>query len=74
MSTATVRNATLAFLMAWGTGFAPTPPLAAHEAWSDVAFVEAVTGRVVAFASGSPALLGPLDVISNRTQVRSSGQ
>ena len=69
MNTATVRNATLAFLMAWGTGFAPTPPLAAQEASSDVAFVEAVTGRVVAFASGSPALLGPLDVISNRTRV-----
>ena len=37
-----------------GLGHAPTPPLAAQEASSDVAFVEAVTGRVVAFASGSP--------------------
>ena len=44
-------------------------PLAAQEASRDVAFVETVTGRVVAFASGSPALLGPLDVITDRTRV-----
>src|SRR4051812_13979747 len=44
-------------------------PLAAQEASRDVAFVETVTGRVVAFASGTPALLGPLDVITDRTRV-----
>ena len=44
-------------------------PSAAQEASSDVAFVETVTGRVVAFASGAPTLLGPLDVITNRTRV-----
>jgi hypothetical protein len=44
-------------------------PLAAQEASRDVAFVETVTGRVVAFASGTPALLGPLDVIADRTRV-----
>ena len=44
-------------------------PLAAQETSRDVAFVETVTGRVVAFASGTPALLGPLDVITDRTRV-----
>jgi hypothetical protein len=44
-------------------------PLAAQEASRDVAFVETVTGRVVAFASGTPALLGPLDVLTDRTRV-----
>jgi hypothetical protein len=50
--------------MVWG--FAP---LAAQEASRDVAFVEAATGRVVALASGAPALLGPLDIITDRTRV-----
>ena len=44
-------------------------PLAAQEASSDIAFVETVTGRVVAFVSGRPTLLGPLDVITNQTRV-----
>ena len=44
-------------------------PLAAQEAPRDVAFVEAVSGRVVAFATETPALLGPLDVITHRTRV-----
>ena len=44
-------------------------PLAAQEASSDVAFVETLTGQAVAFISGRPALLGPLDVITNRTRV-----
>jgi hypothetical protein len=43
--------------------------LAAQEASRDVAFVETVTGRVVAFVSGAPALLSPLDVITDRTRV-----
>ena len=51
-------------LMVWGLA-----PLAAQEASRDVAFVEAATGRVVALASGAPALLGPLDVITDRTRV-----
>jgi hypothetical protein len=50
--------------MVWGLA-----PLAAQEASRDVAFVEAATGRVVALASGAPALLGPLDVITDRTRV-----
>ena len=44
-------------------------PLGAQEALPEVAFVEAVTGRAVALASGAPTLLGPLDVISDRTRV-----
>ena len=44
-------------------------PSAAQEASSDVAFVETVTGRVVAFASGAPTLLSPSEVITNRTRV-----
>jgi hypothetical protein len=43
--------------------------LEAQEAAREVAFVEAVTGRVVAVVHGSPALLGPLDVITDRTRV-----
>jgi hypothetical protein len=43
---------------------------AIDEASSDeVAFVETVTGRVVASAAGRPILLAPLDVITNRTKV-----
>jgi hypothetical protein len=50
--------------MVWGLA-----PLSAQEALREVAFVEAVTGRVVALASGAPTLLGPLDVITDRTRV-----
>ena len=50
--------------MVWGLA-----PLGAQEALREVAFVEAVTGRVVALASGAPTLLGPLDVIADRTRV-----
>jgi hypothetical protein len=50
--------------MVWGPA-----PLVAQEASRDVAFVEAATGRVVALASGAPALLGPLDIIADRTRV-----
>jgi hypothetical protein len=44
-------------------------PLAAQEASPDIAFVETVTGRVVAFSSGIPTLLSPLEVITNRSRV-----
>lgn len=44
-------------------------PVAAQEARTDVAFVEAVSGRVVAFARGAPALVNTLDVISDRTRL-----
>jgi hypothetical protein len=43
-------------------------PLAAQETATDVAYVEAVSGRVVAFAHGAPALVDTLDVIGDRTR------
>jgi hypothetical protein len=43
-------------------------PLAAQETAADVAYVEAVSGRVVAFAHGAPALVDTLDVIGDRTR------
>jgi hypothetical protein len=52
-----------------GSAWIGVTPLAAQEASRDVAFVEMVTGRVVAFASGAPTLLGALDVITDRTRV-----
>jgi hypothetical protein len=42
---------------------------AAQEVASDVAHVEAVSGRVVAFARGRPVLLDALDIISDRTRI-----
>ena len=42
---------------------------AAQGAPSDVAYVEAVSGRVVASAQGSPALLDVLDIIGDRTRL-----
>jgi hypothetical protein len=41
-------------------------PLAAQEAFSDVAFVENLTGQAVALVSGRPTLLGASEVITNR--------
>jgi hypothetical protein len=42
---------------------------AAQEAAGDVAYVEAVSGRVVAFSRGAPVLLDTLDIISDRTRL-----
>jgi hypothetical protein len=41
---------------------------AAQEA-VEVAFVEDVSGQVVAFSQGKPTLLSPLDTINHRTQL-----
>lgn len=41
----------------------------AQDAAPDVAYVEAVTGNVVAAAQGKPVLLDALDVISDRTRL-----
>jgi hypothetical protein len=46
--------------------FSGLSPSAAQEAATDVAYVEAVSGRVVAFARGTPNLVGALDVVSDR--------
>jgi hypothetical protein len=44
-------------------------PASAQQATSDVAYVEDVSGRVVAFAQGKPVLLNALDIISDRTRL-----
>ena len=44
-------------------------PALAQQATADVAYVEDVNGRVVAFAQGKPILLNPLDTISDRTRL-----
>jgi hypothetical protein len=48
--------------------FSGLTPLAAQEAATDVAYVEAVRGRVIAFARGTPILVDTLDIISDRTR------
>jgi hypothetical protein len=53
------------FLAAFGV---PPPAYAAPES-ADVAFVEDVSGRVIAFSQGKPTLLGTLDTIIDRTQL-----
>ena len=50
-------------LSALGAALGIGPTYAAQEA-TEVAFVENVSGRVVAFAAGKPALLEALDVVS----------
>jgi hypothetical protein len=44
-------------------------PTLAQQAAADVAYVEDVSGRVVAFAQGKPILLNALDIISDRTRL-----
>jgi hypothetical protein len=44
-------------------------PSVAQEAAADVAYVETVSGRVVAFARGAPVLLSNLDIIGDRTKL-----
>jgi len=44
-------------------------PALAQQATADVAYVEDVSGRVVAFAQGKPILLNAFDTISDRTRL-----
>jgi len=44
-------------------------PAFAQQVTADVAYVEDVSGRVVAFAQGKPILLNALDIISDRTRL-----
>jgi hypothetical protein len=55
-------------LSAIGAALGVCPVHAAQEA-AEVALVENVSGRVVAFSRGKPALLEALDVVSDRTQL-----
>jgi hypothetical protein len=50
------------------SAFSGVSPSMAQQVASDVAYVEAVSGRVVAAARGTPALVESLDVISDRTR------
>ena len=54
----------LATLFAVGLGAAPSM---AQQATSDLAYVEAVSGRVVAAGRGNPMLVEALEVISEQT-------
>jgi hypothetical protein len=57
-------------LSAIGVGLGGGPAhSAAQEAATDVAYVEEVSGRVVASSQGNPALLDALDIISDRTRL-----
>jgi len=57
-----------ALLLAIGMGLSVVTARGA-EAVTDVAYVEDVSGRVVASAQGKPTLLEALDVISDRTRL-----
>jgi hypothetical protein len=50
-------------------GGAGIPRSAAQEAATDVAYVEAMSGRVIALSRGTPVLLDTLDIISDRTRL-----
>jgi hypothetical protein len=54
-----------ATLLGAGSGLSPS---AAQELSTDVGFVEAVSGRVVAMTRGTPVLVDVSDVISDRTR------
>ena len=55
------------FLSAIGLG--ANPAQAASEVEPAVAYVEEVSGPVVAFSQGKPTLLDALDVINDRTRL-----
>jgi len=60
----------LLVLSAMSGGLAGGPAhAAAQEAAIDVAYVEDISGRVVAFSQGRPTLIDTLDVINDRTQL-----
>ena len=58
---------TLASAALFSSAILASSPAAAQA--TEVAFVEEVSGRVIAFSQGKPALLGTLDTINGRTQL-----
>jgi hypothetical protein len=66
MIRASVVKAGVVLSAVFGAFFGVSPSMAQQA--SDVAYVEAVSGRVVAAARGTPVLVGALDVISDRTR------
>jgi hypothetical protein len=67
MTPASAIRAVIIFatLLGAGSGLSPS---AAQELSTDVGFVEAVSGRVVAMTRGTPVLVDVSDVISDRTR------
>lgn len=65
---ATVLGFTAAVLLLPAIGVGAARAAGAQDA-AEVAYVEEVSGRVVAFANGKPTLLDALDVISDRTRL-----
>lgn len=63
-----LRSAIVLSTVGPGASFV-TGPAVAQQAAADVAYVETVSGRVVAFARGAPVLLSNLDVIGDRTRL-----
>jgi hypothetical protein len=61
-----VRSALALALIGWGSA-AAVAQSAAQD--TEVAFVAAVTGRVVALSGGTPVLLETLDPVKNRTRL-----
>lgn len=64
-----VKLITASWLSAAAVAAVAGPSYAAQEAATEVAFVEDVSGRVVAFLEGRPTLLEALDIIKDRTQL-----
>jgi hypothetical protein len=64
----TVNFCSAAALLSAIIGTAGSPAFAAQDA-VEVAFVADVTGHVVAFSQGKPALVAPLATINHRTQL-----
>jgi hypothetical protein len=67
MTPKSVIRAVVVFSMVLGAGLGLSPSTA-QESATDVGYVEAVSGRVVAFTRGAPVLVDVLDVISGRTR------
>lgn len=65
---ATVLALAAAVLLLPAVGAGPAHAAGPQDA-AEVAYVEDVSGRVVAFANGKPTLLDALDIISDRTRL-----
>jgi hypothetical protein len=61
--------ASAAAMLLFATVDETAAPALAQQAMADVAYVEDVSGRVVAFAQGKPILLNAFDTITDRTRL-----
>ena len=62
-----MRKAALAMVLL--AACVPATPAAAQEGAADTAYVESVTGRVVALVNGKPVLLDALDTVTDKTRL-----